>query len=135
MSSTRHPFCSWMVGLLACLPLLLPSGALAQSDPDAGADADAGIEDAGIGIHIPIPDASVGEGGPDRDDNPEDGDGQLPTTCRRSGDCAARFICQDGMCRYTGVRQAQTTGCLLGPEATLLLVGLAAVAVPRRKKR
>ena len=133
MSSTRHPLLSWMVGLLACLPLLLPSGALAQSDPDAGDDADAGA-DAG-GIHIPLPDASVGEGGPDRDDNPEDEDGQLPTTCRRSGDCAPRFTCQEGMCRYTGVRKAETHGCLLGPEATLLVVGLAAVAVPRRKRR
>ncbi|QSQ22641.1 hypothetical protein JY651_47340 [Pyxidicoccus parkwayensis] len=134
MSSTRHPLRSWMVGLLACLPLLLPSGALAQSDDsDAGAEADAGA-DAGSGIHIPLPDASVGEGGPDRD-NPEGEDGQLPTTCRRSGDCAPRFTCQEGMCRYTGVRQAQTAGCLLGPEATLLVVGLAAVAAPRRKKK
>jgi hypothetical protein len=116
-----------MVGLLACLPLMLPVVALAQ---DA---ADAGSEDAG-GIYIPLPDASVGEGGPDRD-NPEGEDGHLPVTCSRSGDCAPRFTCQQGTCRYTGVRQAERAGCLLGPEAALLIVGLAAVAAPRRKKR
>lgn len=114
-----------MVGLLACLPLLLPAVALAQSASDAGTDG---------GINIPIPDASVGEGGPDRD-NPEGEDGHLPLTCRKSGDCAPRFTCQDGACRYTGVRQAESAGCLLGPEATLVLVGLAAVAAPRRKKK
>jgi hypothetical protein len=113
------------VGLLACLPLLLPAMALAQSD--AGADG---------GLPISLPDASVGEGGADRDNEEgEDGVGRVNTTCRSSRDCSPRFTCQDGTCRYSGVRQAETTGCLLGPEAALVLVGLAAVAAPRRKKR
>lgn len=135
MSSTRHPLHSLLVGLLACLPLLLPTVGLAQSDPDAGAEPDGGY-DAGGPIIIPLPDASVGEGGPDRD-NPEgeDGTGQVATVCRSTRDCSPRFTCQEGTCRYTGVRQAQTTGCLLGPEAALLIVGLAAVAAPRRKRR
>ncbi len=129
MSSIRHPLRSWTVGLLACLPLLLPAVSLAQSS-----DEDGGVPDGGI--RIPLPDASVGEGGPDRD-NPEgeDGTGRVNAVCRSTRDCSPRFTCQDGACRYTGVRQAESAGCLLGPEATLLLVGLAAVAAPRRTKK
>ncbi|MBZ4416115.1 MXAN_6627.5 family MYXO-CTERM protein [Myxococcus sp. RHSTA-1-4] len=127
MSSTRHPLRSRLVGLLACLPLLLPATSLAQSDADAGADG---------GLPIDLPDASAGEGGADRDNEEgEDGTGRVHTVCRSTRDCSPRFTCQDGTCRYTGVREAKTTGCLLGPEAALLLVGLAAVAAPRRKKR
>ncbi|WP_164020344.1 MXAN_6627.5 family MYXO-CTERM protein [Pyxidicoccus trucidator] len=128
MSSIRHPLLSWTVGLLACLPLLLPAVSLAQSSGDAG------VPDGGI--RIPLPDASVGEDGADRD-NPEgeDGTGRVNTVCRSTGDCSPRFTCQGGTCRYTGVRQAERVGCLLGPEAALVLVGLAAVAAPRRKKK
>lgn len=117
-----------MVGLLACLPLLLPAVALAQSSSD-----DAGIPDGGI--RIPLPDASAGEGGADRD-NPEgeDGTGRVNTVCRSTSDCSPRFTCQSGTCRYTGVREAERVGCLLGPEAALVLVGLAAVAARRQKR-
>nr|AYM52760.1 hypothetical protein [Archangium disciforme] len=78
----------------------------------------------------------MGEGGADRDNEEgEPGTGRVNTVCRSTRDCSPRFTCQDGTCRYTGVREATTTGCMLGPEAALVLVGLAAVAVPRRKKR
>jgi hypothetical protein len=128
MFSIRHPLAPRRVGLLACLLLLLPLVALAQSST-----ADAGIPDGGI--RIPLPDASIGEGGADRD-NPEgeDGTGRVNSVCRSTRDCSPRFTCQDGTCRYTGVREAERVGCLLGPEAALVLVGLSAAA-PRRKKR
>lgn len=127
MSSTRHPLRSHVVGLLACLPLLLPAVSLAQSPSDGGADG---------GIPISLPDASLGEGGADRDNEEgEGGVGRVNTFCRSTRDCSPRFTCQDGTCRYTGVRKADTPGCMLGPEAALVLVGLAAVAAPRRKKR
>jgi hypothetical protein len=128
MSSTRHPLRSRLVGLLACLPLLLPAVALAQSSSDGGL--------ADGGLPISLPDASAGEGGADRDNEEgEDGTGRVNTFCRSTRDCSPRFTCQEGTCRYTGVRQAERVGCLLGPEAALVLVGLAAVAAPRRKKR
>lgn len=128
MSSIRHPLLSRWVGLLACLPLLLPAVSLAQSADDAG------VPDGGI--RIPLPDASVGEGGADRD-NPEgeDGTGRVNAVCRSTSDCSPRFTCQAGTCRYTGVREAERVGCLLGPEAALVLVGLAGVAAPRRRKK
>nr|AYM54043.1 hypothetical protein [Pyxidicoccus fallax] len=140
MSATRHPFRSHLVGLLACLPLLLPAVSLAQSDFDDELDESETTgfqyQDADGGIIIPLPDASTGEGGADRDNEEgEDGTGRVNTVCRSTSDCSARFVCQDGTCRYSGVRKAKTTGCMLGPEAALFIVGLAAVAAPRRKKR
>ncbi|MCP3100620.1 hypothetical protein LZ198_17250 [Myxococcus sp. K15C18031901] len=110
------------LALLACLPLLLPAAALAQSSEDGG-------------VIINVPDASSGEGGADRD-NPEqdDGTGRVTTSCRSTKDCSPRFTCQSGSCRYTGVRQANQQGCVLGAEAALLVVGLAAMAVPRQKR-
>lgn len=128
MSSTRHPLRSHLRGLLACLPLLLPAVGLAQSSADAGSDA--GLPP------ISTPDASVGEGGADRDNEEgEDGTGRVNTVCRSTRDCSARFTCDNGTCRYSGVRQADRVGCLLGPEAALVLVGVAAVAGYRRKRR
>lgn len=126
MSAIRHPLRSHLGGLLACLPLLLPAAALAQSGSDGGTDG--GLPP------ISLPDASVGEGGPDRDgEENEDGVGRVNTSCRSTRDCSPRFTCQEGSCRYTGVRQAERVGCLLGPEAALVLVGLAAVAARKRR--
>ncbi|MCP3059428.1 hypothetical protein LXT21_11640 [Myxococcus sp. K38C18041901] len=126
MASLRHLFRARTLGLLACLSLVSPALAWAQSADDAGADG---------GIIIPLPDASSGEGGPDRD-NPEgeDGTGRVNTVCRHSGDCSARFTCDDGKCRYTGVRKAEQVGCLMGAEGALVLVGLAGLARPRRNR-
>nr|AYM53908.1 hypothetical protein [Corallococcus coralloides] len=138
MSSTRHPFRSHLAGLLACLPLLLPAASLAQSDFEEFEEESetVGFQATDGGIVIGLPDASVGEGGADRDNEEgEGGAGRVNTVCRSTRDCSARFTCQDGTCRYTGVRQAKTHGCMLGPEAALFIVGLAAVAAPRRKKR
>jgi hypothetical protein len=88
------------------------------------------------GISLPVPDASVGEGGADRD-NPEgeDGVGRVVTKCRTSGDCSPRFSCTHGQCQYTGIRDAERVGCLLGPEAAVVLVGLGLAAAWRRRGR
>ncbi|NVJ22357.1 MULTISPECIES: MXAN_6627.5 family MYXO-CTERM protein [Myxococcus] len=120
--SFRHLVRAQGLFLLACLPLLLPAVALAQSSSDGG-------------IIIPLPDASSGEGGPDRD-NPEgeDGTGRVNTVCRSTGDCSPRFTCENGTCRYTGVRKAEQVGCLMGAEAALVMVGLAGLALPRKKR-
>ncbi|HZI09414.1 MAG TPA: MXAN_6627.5 family MYXO-CTERM protein [Myxococcus sp.] len=130
MSSTRHPLRSHVLGLLACLPFLLPAAALAQSSGDGGTDAGSGLPP------ISTPDASVGEGGADRDNEEgEDGTGRVNTFCRSTRDCSPRFTCDNGTCRYSGVRQAERVGCLLGPEAALVLLGVAAVSGYRRKRR
>ncbi len=120
MSPALASFRSHLRGLLACLPLLLPLGALAQFDE---------------GLDAGLPDASVGEGGADRD-NPEgnDGTGRVNTFCRSTTDCSPRFTCHDGHCRYTGVRKADQQGCVLGAEAALVIVGLAAVGGSRRRR-
>jgi hypothetical protein len=88
------------------------------------------------GINLPAPDASVGEGGADRD-NPEgeDGVGRVVVKCRNSGDCSPRFTCSGGTCQYTGIREAERVGCLLGPEAAVVLVGLGLVAAFKRRAR
>ncbi|PTL81409.1 MXAN_6627.5 family MYXO-CTERM protein [Vitiosangium sp. GDMCC 1.1324] len=95
---------------------------------------DAGTPDSGS--LYDVPDASVGSGGPDRD-NPEGDDnaGRPGGACRSNGDCSARFSCSQGRCRYTGIRQAERVGCLLGPEDTLAVVGLGLVVAARRRGR
>lgn len=99
----------------------------------ASAQGDGGIPDAGS--IYDIPDASVGGGGADQD-NPEGDDTIGPGgSCRTSGDCAARFSCSQGLCRYTGIRQAERVGCLLGPADTLAVVGLGLVVAARRRGR
>lgn len=120
VTASMFPFRSHLRCLLACLPFLLPLGALAQSD---------GGSDTGL------PDASVGEGGADRD-NPEgdDSTGRVNTSCRSSRDCSSRFSCSDGRCQYTGVRKADQQGCVLGAQAALVVMGLAAVGGHRRRR-
>jgi MYXO-CTERM domain-containing protein len=113
-----------LLALLLVLGLGVPSSTWAQ----VGDGEDAGVPGS-------TPDASVGEGGADRD-NPEgeDGTGRVVVDCRSSGDCSPRFSCQQGKCRYTGVREAERVGCLLGPEAALVLVGVGLVASWRRRR-
>ncbi|WP_395810419.1 MXAN_6627.5 family MYXO-CTERM protein [Archangium minus] len=122
---TASPTRSMLSRLTLFLALLLPVAARAQ---------DGGLPDSGI--LYDVPDASVGNGGADRD-NPEgdDSTGRPGGACRTSGDCAARFSCSQGTCRYTGVRQAERVGCLLGPEDTLAVVGLGLVVAARRRRR
>jgi hypothetical protein len=115
--------------LLSCLvlplALLLPLAVHAQQD--------AGTRDAGSVYDVP--DASVGGGGADRD-NEEGEDGRPGGTCRSGNDCPARFSCTQGLCRYTGIRQADRVGCLLGPEDTVAVVGLGlGLVVAARRRR
>jgi hypothetical protein len=112
--------------LTALLGLCLGAPAVAWAE-DGGTEEDGGISS--------TPDASVGEGGADRD-NPEgeDGVGRVVTNCRSSSDCTPRFSCTQGKCRYTGVRDANRVGCLLGPEGALVLAGLGLVSVWRRRR-
>jgi MYXO-CTERM domain-containing protein len=112
-----------LLAVLLALGLGIPALAWAQG---AGAQEDGGVSSA--------PDASVGEGGADRD-NPEgeDGTGQVTKNCRHSSDCSPRFTCHGGTCQYSGVREAQRVGCMLGPEAAVVLVGLGLAAVWRRR--
>jgi hypothetical protein len=120
-SPTRH-----MLSRLALtLTLFLPLATWAQ---------DAGTRDGGSVYDIP--DASAGSGGADRD-NPEGDDttGRGGGSCRSSAECATRFSCSQGQCRYTGIRQAERVGCLLGPEDTLAVVGLGVVVAARRRRR
>ncbi len=87
------------------------------------------------GVLDQIPDASVGGGGADRDNEENEGGvGQPGGVCLTGRDCAARFGCVEGRCRYVGVRQAERVGCLLGPEDTLAVVGLGLVLVLRRRR-
>jgi hypothetical protein len=111
--------------LALTLALLLPLAGRAQ---------DAGVPDGGA--LYDFPDASVGGGGADRD-NPEgeDSEGRPGGTCRSSAECAARFSCTQGQCRYTGIRQAERVGCLLGPEDSLAVVALGLVMAARRRGR
>ncbi|WP_257453465.1 MXAN_6627.5 family MYXO-CTERM protein [Archangium lipolyticum] len=111
--------------LALTLTLLLPLAGRAQ---------DAGTPDAGSVFDVP--DASVGGGGADRD-NPEadDSTGRPGGACRSSADCASRFSCAQGQCRYTGIRQAERVGCLLGPEDSLAVAGLGLLVAVRRRGR
>jgi hypothetical protein len=114
------PLRTCLLAILLGLGLFLPHRAMAQ-------DADAGVPQA--------PDASVGEGGADRD-NPEgdDATGRVVVNCRGNNDCSPRFTCRQGTCRYTGIREAERVGCLLGPETAALLVGLGLAVVLRRRR-
>ncbi|MCY1082114.1 MXAN_6627.5 family MYXO-CTERM protein [Archangium lansingense] len=105
------------------LALLLPLAVHAQ---------DAGTRDAGSVYDVP--DASVGSGGADRD-NEENEDGRPGGACRSSHECPSRFSCTQGACRYTGIRQAERVGCLLGPEDSLAVVGLGLGLVVAARRR
>jgi MYXO-CTERM domain-containing protein len=102
--------------LAALLGLALGSARVAWAQEEGDS------EDGGISS---TPDASVGEG--------EDGVGRVVENCRSTSDCSPRFTCQQGKCRYTGVREAKRVGCMLGPEGALVLAGLGLAATWRRR--
>jgi MYXO-CTERM domain-containing protein len=107
--------------------LFLGFGVTAFAHADDGGDA---------GVSLPAPDASVGEGGADRDNEEgEDGVGRVVIKCRTSSECSPRFTCTEGRCQYTGIREAERVGCLLGPEAAVMLVGVGLLASWRRRSR
>jgi MYXO-CTERM domain-containing protein len=87
------------------------------------------------GSSLPVDAGSAGEGGADRD-NPEgeDSTGRVVVNCRSSSDCSPRFSCNHGKCRYSGIREAERVGCLLGPEAAIGLAGMGLVAAWRRRR-
>jgi MYXO-CTERM domain-containing protein len=112
--------------LAVMLGLGLGTSLSARAQQDGGEDG---------GSSSPADAGSVGEGGADRD-NPEgeDSTGRVVVSCRSSSDCSPRFSCTQGKCRYSGVREAERVGCLLGPEAALGVVGLGLVAAWRRRR-
>lgn len=102
---------------LALGSLLTPQVAFAQQgdgQPDAGQPGPP--EDAGV------------EEPPD-----EDTTGRIVEVCRETYDCSPRFVCDNGRCRYTGTREAERVGCMLGPTATLSLVGIGLLVGARRR--
>jgi hypothetical protein len=103
---------------LALTFALLCAPALGQSEP----------------LDASIPDASVGEGGADRD-NPEgeDGVGRTPTSCRSNTDCERGFACDGNQCTFVGYRKAETSGCQAGVAA--LFAPLALLALVRLRRR
>lgn len=102
-------------------------GASFAAHAQSGGNEDGGVSNA--------PDASVGEGGADRD-NPEgeDGVGRVVVNCRSTSDCSPRFSCQQGKCHYSGIREAERVGCLGGPEAAVVMVALGLAVAWRRRR-
>ncbi len=103
---------------LLTFALLAGGPALAQTDsPDAS-----------------LPDASVGQGGADRD-NPEGQDSadRTQSSCRSNKDCERGFDCQGGRCTFIGYRKA-AGGCAAAPAPALLLAGAALLARARARK-
>ncbi len=88
------------------LVLCLAPVGFAQDLPDAG-----------------LPDASVGEGGADRDNEENDQGGP----CRSASDCQGAFTCENGRCVPTQVVDAS---CGVAPGG--LLLWLAALCFRRR---
>lgn len=109
------------VVLIPCLLVPLQVRAQDAGTPDSGSLYD-------------VPDASVGSGGADQD-NPEADDtaGQTGGACRSSTECASRFSCTQGQCRYTGIREADRVGCLLTPDDSLAMAGLGLVLVAGKR--
>jgi len=107
-----------LLALGLALPLLAPLAARAQTE---------GPADAGTQGPAPLPDAGTEE-------EPEDTTGRIVEVCRETADCSPRFVCDDGRCRYQGTRQAERVGCMLGPEATVAMVGFGLVAGLRRRR-
>ncbi len=87
------------------------------------------------GEPLDVPDASVDQGGADRDNEEQDDrTGRVSERCSTSRDCTRGFACEAGQCRYVGVRQADG-GCLLGVQAVLFFGGLALVLRRNRLAR
>ncbi len=95
------------VPLLLFLVLALPHGAFAQAEADAGVSTEDGGTDGGTDGGG-LPDASVGEGGADRDNEQgDDTTGRVVTVCERASDCSAGFSCAQGRCTWIGIREAE----------------------------
>jgi len=105
-------------------PLLLLLASFLSSTPAFAQSGDGGT-DAGE----ELPDASVGEGGSERD-NPEgeDNTGRVQTDCRVTDRCAAGFQCVKGECVYIGIRDAEGPSCALGSLFSSLVLGAWLVA-------
>jgi hypothetical protein len=73
-----------------------------------------------------LPDASVGQGGADRDNEEGDGEGSM---CVDSSTCAAKLECVGGRCVP---RKVTTIGCGSAGEAALALGALGLVLRRRR---
>lgn len=112
------------VPLLLFLALALPLGALAQTVSDAGVSTEDGGTDGGTRDGGGLPDASVGEGGADRDNEQgDDTTGRVVTVCDRASDCSAGFSCVQGRCTWIGIREAEGGfGCGGGQGALAALV-------------
>ena len=86
-------------------------------------------EDGGQIPDASLPDASVGQGGADRD-NPESDEDMTPTTCQFDRDCSSNFHCLSGKCTYAGPRQIG--GCF-GGSAALAIPAVGLLLVRRRR--
>jgi hypothetical protein len=106
--------CSWI------LPLSLILSGVDAGEPDAG--------------QIIFPDASVDEGGADRDqEENRDSVGRVTLVCTTSIECDPGFFCEDRRCRWQGVRKADGGFGCGGMVATSLLFPFAAGAWIRRR--
>jgi hypothetical protein len=74
-----------------------------------------------------LPDASVGQGGADRDNEEGDGEGSL---CTDSSTCATRLQCVSGRCVPTRVTNA---GCSAGGVGLAVSVLAGALVLRRRR--
>lgn len=103
--------------MLFALTLAVPSFA-----QDAGADGGTSF----------APDASVGEGGSEREET--DDTGKVTAFCQRDGDCSRGFNCHDGRCTWVPVRKAERLGCLAHAWTELLAAMAVAVLFRRVRK-
>ncbi|MHB8877118.1 MAG: hypothetical protein ACYC8T_25765, partial [Myxococcaceae bacterium] len=102
---------------------LVPLPGFAQSDGSI-TYIDASLPDAEV-FDAAEPDASVGQGGADRDTQEnEDSVGRTQLFCRSSKDCDRGFTCKVGRCTYVGYRRADNGGCILGVDAATFFLGL-----------
>lgn len=92
------------------------------------ARADGGVED----LDASLPDASVGEGGADRD-SPDEGDGRMVIFCRLNRDCSKGFVCASGKCSWVGYREATNGGCSGAPAIAGFSLGALALRLRRRR--
>ncbi len=83
---------------------------------------------------ISFPDASVGEGGADRDQQEsQDSVGRVTLVCTTSIECDRGFVCEDRHCRWQGVRKADGGFGCGGMAGTALILPFAAGAWVRRR--
>lgn len=119
---------------ILCLTLALAPLAVRAQTGTPTPDGGTGLPDGGT--VLPAPDGGSVDNGGAGQDNPEgdDNSGRVVVACRSTQDCSPRFTCEKGTCHYSGVRDAERVGCMLGPQAALLVMGLTVVGARRRKK-